>query len=145
MKLNDKTIKATGLILICQYLVKACCITLNKETGVFQKRLKSDIDRLIKNSQFVIKSAKSLENVQAVSKILQKELEMDMVQDNISTECQIFRDIFEIYFTLSPNEVYDLALLLDNFKNKKSLFTEEEVKHAIQKAIKVHSKLQLTQ
>lgn len=129
--MNDKLIRSMGVSLICNFLLNKCCKEISTESAIYHQKLKRLSNQVIDLTQSTINKSRSLQTIQNASNLLQKDLDLEDIDDEIESNAAILELIWDIMLQTTPSKIFDLRMLLENVKNNRRLYTEEEMKLAI--------------
>lgn len=131
--MNSKTLRSMGVGLLCSHLLKEVCENVKQESEIYHHRTKKQLNNLLETVDAAIAKAYNVQTIKRASKYLNKELESEVVEDEIVTNANIIKLVSEILMTLDPIKIYDTHLLLENIKDGKKIYTQSEVNNLLEK------------
>lgn len=77
-----------------------------------------------------------VEKVQEINKELGYELEAENIENDLNVEQTLFSDFIFTYLNSNTNEIYNLSLIMENLKEKRKVYTEQEVEDVINNTLR---------
>lgn len=76
------------------------------------------------------------EKVAEINNELGYELESESIESDLNTEQSLFTDFIFTYLNSDTSQIYNLALIMENLKEGKKVYTEQEVEDVVNKTLK---------
>lgn len=127
--MNKITVKSMGVALLCSHLLKVVCENVKNESGIYHQKTKKMLNNLLETVDSTLAKTHSLKAIQNTSKFLNRELEGEVVEDEVVTNAEIVEFVTDILLEGNGTKIYDLHLLLKNVKDGKRVYTQEEHEH----------------
>lgn len=132
--MNKITIRSMGVALLCSHLLKKVCENVKYDSEIYHLRTKKILNNLLETVDMALSKAYNVQTIKRASQYLNRELEGEIVEDEIVTNAEIIELIAEILMDMDQRQVYDAHLLLKNIKQGKRLYTEEELNKFLEEA-----------
>lgn len=127
--MNKITVKSMGVALICSHLLKTVCENVKADSAIYHQKTKKMLNNLLETVDSALNKTHNLQAIKNTSKFLNRELEGEVVEDEIVTNAEIVEFVTDILMEGDAIKIYDLHLLLRNVKEGKRVYTKEEHEH----------------
>lgn len=126
MFLSDSVIRIAGVVGVTHHILLKCCNEFKLESGLYHHKTKKIVNNLLDTIIPLIKLTRADKTILEARK---EGFVMDLedVNEDVSTRMQCIEDFSDVLMSGDVNRVFNLLMALDNIKNNKRLYTEEEV------------------
>ena len=126
-------VRFAGITSVCYNMLALVATKMPKESGLLHQKAKRQLNNLLSTIVPLIKKVKSKEIILEAEKINGYTIDIeDIHQDNLM-HVSMLQDFTEVMLEGNVEKSYALALLLQNIKDGKTLYTQEELDFELNK------------
>ena len=133
--MNANSERYYGLAIVSYLSLKKCSEFFKANNVFFSHTSKKHLSNFIETTKPIWRSINDLKLLHVPKDVIRDtsaklgyEIESEIITEELNTQEQIVENLIDLLLTADVCEIDDLYLFLQNMKNKKKLYTEEELK-----------------